>query len=349
LSSLALFDSLNPWVAVAAFAVGLIVGMTGVGGGALMTPVLVLLFRVHPLAAVSSDLVASLFLKPVGAAVHARRGTVNARLVLWLSVGSVPAAFAGVFILRAFGSEAAIDSTLRRVLGVVLVLAAVAVGLRTVLESMRAGGADDEQPIKVHRLRTIAIGIGGGLIVGMTSVGSGSVVIVLLMFLYPRLVGSRLVGTNLAQAVPLVAAAALGHLLYGDFRLALTTALVLGGVPGVYIGSRLSSRSPDVVLKPLVAFVLLATALGLLNPPVVVTGVLLAGALTMGLPLWSAFDAAGWTPEEWSGTGRRRTRWISFLAAGTVLPPAGTGLAIAYLLSVRPVLSHSRARAGANL
>lgn len=268
---------IDPAVAVAGLAVGFVVGMTGMGGGALMTPLMILLFKVEPLAAVSSDLVVSLLMKPVGGAVHARRGTVNRPLVGWLVCGSVPSAFAGVLLLRALtGHDPA--RALKPLLGAVLVVAAVSIGVKAALQRHRdqrtatgggsnGPGASDspEVPVTVRPAATVAIGAVGGLLVGLTSVGSGSVVIVLLLLLYPTLRSAQLVGTDLVQAVPLVAAAALGHLLFGDVRLGLTASLVVGALPGVYAGARISARAPDRVVKPTLALVMAASGLKLLG------------------------------------------------------------------------------------
>ena len=242
--------------------VGLVVGLTGMGGGALMTPLLVLFFNIQPLAAVSSDLVAAVVMKPVGGAVHLRRGTVNLQLVKWLALGSVPAAFAGVLVLRAMGKSDALQDRLKVLLGVALIVAAAAMVAKTFFDR---GREPSTQPVTVKPLATLAIGVVGGLIVGMTSVGSGSLMIVLLLVLYPQLTARQLVGTDLVQAVPLVLSAAVGHLLFGDFALGLTGSLLLGSVPGVYLGARLSSKAPDVVIRPALVVVLLATALKMLG------------------------------------------------------------------------------------
>jgi uncharacterized membrane protein YfcA len=336
--------AVDPWIAAAGLIVGLMVGMTGMGGGALMTPILVIIFRVHPLAAVSSDLVASLFMKPVGALVHAHRRTVDWHLILWLALGSVPSAFAGVLVLRALGPGTTIDATLRYLLGLVLLVSALAVAARALLEANRRqrGGGHVER-VAVHRLRTLAIGIIGGLIVGMTSVGSGSVVIVMLMLLYPRLRGSRLVATDLAQAVPLVAAAALGHLLFGDFKLNLTFSILLGGIPGVYIGSRFSAWAPDAVIKPLLAFVLLASAMSLLKVPTLAMAIVLVVVVTIGLPLRAAVDATRWTAEEWRRIGRSRSRWLALEVVAAGVPVLGIAMAIAYFVIARPELAARKA------
>jgi uncharacterized membrane protein YfcA len=217
----------DPALALARFLVGIVVGLSGMGGGALMTPVLVLFFGVQPLAAVSSDLVAAAVMKPVGGAVHVRRGTVNLELVKWLCFGSIPTAFTDVLLLRMLGDDETIQSTVKVGLGVALVIAAAALVVRAYIQLVaRAGSRADGTPpgeglgrgapmVKVRVLPTIAVGAAGGLIVGMTSVGSGSLIIISLLALYPLLTALWLVGTDLVQAVPLVGAAALAHLLFG--------------------------------------------------------------------------------------------------------------------------------------
>jgi hypothetical protein len=271
---------LDLWVALAGLGVGFVVGLTGMGGGALMTPVLVLVFGIQPLAAVSSDLVAAVVMKPVGGGVHLRRGTVRTDLVRWLALGSVPAAFAGVLVLRAIGA-AAVQDRLQLLLGVVLLVAATAMVARIVMQSRRVDAATTATR-RVRPVPTLLVGVVGGLIVGMTSVGSGSLMIVALMFLYPAMSTAELVGTDLVQAVPLVLSAALGHLLFGDLQFGLTAALLLGSVPGVYLGARVSSRAPDAIVRPALVFVLLLSALKLLDAPnpvlLTVVGIAACGA-----------------------------------------------------------------------
>jgi uncharacterized membrane protein YfcA len=253
-------------VAIASLGVGFVVGLTGMGGGALMTPILVLLFGIQPLAAVSSDLVASFVMKPIGGGVHLRKGTVNRELVRWLVTGSVPAAFAGVFVIRAMGGDH-IESRVKMALGIALLVAASLIVVKAILLARRAQVQETDEPIRIRPLQTAAIGALGGLVVGMTSVGSGSLIIVMLLFVYPTLQGSQLVGTDLVQAVPLVGAAALGHIFFGDFKLGLTTSVLIGAIPGVYVGAHASARAPDEVIRPALAFVLTASALKLLSVP----------------------------------------------------------------------------------
>lgn len=286
---------IDPLLTLACFGIGIVVGLTGMGGGALMTPVLVLFFGIPPLTAVSSDLVAAAVMKPVGSWVHLRRGTVNLELVKWLCVGSIPAAFAGVFIIRGLGNGEKIQHFTQVALGVALLVAATGLAVRAYLRLIeRAKKRDGKLPplpterpdVVVRKGSTILLGIVGGVIVGMTSVGSGSLIIIALMALYPTLKANQLVGTDLVQAVPLVASAALAHIFFGDFQLSLTTSLLLGSVPGVWVGAQLSSRAPGGLVRRVLAFVLLASALKLFQLPNRATGYILAAALLLAPAIW---------------------------------------------------------------
>lgn len=286
---------------LAGFGVGIVVGLTGMGGGALMTPVLVLFFGIPPLAAVSSDLVVSAVMKPVGAAVHLRRGTVNRRLVGWLCLGSVPAAFTGVLFARALGRGEQVQHVIKVALGIALLLATAGLVVKSYLalaerarrRARRAAGLeapsagrDQLKEITVRPLPTILIGLAGGVIVGMTSVGSGSLIIIALLALYPALKANNLVGTDLVQAVPLVFSAAIAHLLFGDFRLNLTLALLLGSIPGVFLGAQLSSRLPGGLVRRVLTLVLLASGLKLLDLSNAAMVATLAAVVVAGPPLW---------------------------------------------------------------
>jgi hypothetical protein len=269
-------------MALAGLGVGVVVGLTGMGGGALMTPVLVLLFGVPPLAAVSSDLAASAVMKPFGGWVHARRGTVNWSLVRWLCLGSVPSAFCGVLVMRAIGGGRGVQDAVQVALGVALLLAAG--GLVAKLFARTGGG--DALPIRVRPLPTVLLGAIGGLVVGMTSVGSGSLIIVVLLALYPTLRANDVVGTDLVQAVPLVAAAALGHGLFGELRLDIATSVLAGSIPGVLIGARLSSRAPAGAVRGALIVVLIASALKLLGLSTELVGLGAAVALVATLAVY---------------------------------------------------------------
>ncbi|MFC4997610.1 sulfite exporter TauE/SafE family protein [Dactylosporangium cerinum] len=274
---------MDPVMALAGLGVGVVVGLTGMGGGALMTPILVLFFGIPPLAAVSSDLAASAVMKPFGGWVHARRGTVNWALVRWLCLGSVPAAFTGVLLMRALGDGESVQDVVRVALGVALLLAVV--GLLIKAYTGRKSDKSDVAPeITIKPIPTVLLGALGGVVVGMTSVGSGSLIIVILLALYPMLRPNDLVGTDLVQAIPLVAAAALGHAIFGDLKLDLAAAVLIGSVPGVLIGARLSSRAPAGVVRAALVIVLIASALKLFEVPTAIVGAVVA-ATTVGAVL----------------------------------------------------------------
>jgi uncharacterized protein len=236
--------------------------MTGAGGGALMTPMLILLFGVTPSSAISSDLVAAVVMRPIGALVHLRAGTVNLRLVRWMVLGSVPAAFLGAYLLRVLGHAHSAQHKIETALGIALLVGAAAMVLRFALDrrqgQTRAGLVTD---VVARPAVTVAIGVVGGLIVGMTSVGSGSLMIILLLFAYPTIGANQLVGTDLTQAVPLTLAAAIGSLVFGHVQFGVTGSLIIGSVPAVLVGSLLSSTVPDRYVRPAIAFVIFASGL----------------------------------------------------------------------------------------
>ena len=291
---------------VAGLIVGVVVGLTGMGGGALMTPILVIFFNTHPSAAVSSDLVTSLFMKPVGGAIHWHRATVHRQLVKYLLIPAVPAAFAGVFVLNAMGNGDTLQARIKLGLGAALLMAFVAMVLRLMMTRPLPGLVGDGLESPVRRLPTVIVGLLGGLVVGMTSVGSGSMIIVALMWLYPRLSNRALVGTDLVQAVPLVGAAALGHVLFGDVELGLTASLLIGAMPGVFIGAQISSRTTASWLRPVLAAVLLASALKLLEAPSVLTGVIALAVAVLLLLLPQILRRTG-VPKWASGVDKRET------------------------------------------
>jgi uncharacterized membrane protein YfcA len=270
-------------IAIAGLIVGFVIGLTGMGGGALMTPVLIIFFGITPSAAISSDVVASVILKPIGGGVHIRRRTVNWKLVRWLAIGSVPAAFVGAYLIDVIAGDG-FESRVKTILGVVLLVAAVAMFAKVVVQSRRGVGPIDSRldPRLIKPLPTLLIGVLGGFIVGMTSVGSGSLIIVMLILLYPTLSSREMVGTDLVQAIPLVAAAALGHILFGNLQLDLTASVLVGAIPGVYFGARISSTASDRYIRPVLVAVLALSALKLLSLP---NGALLAFAIAEVLAL----------------------------------------------------------------
>jgi Sulfite exporter TauE/SafE len=184
----------------------------------------------------------------------------------------------------------------------------------------------------------VLIGVAGGLVVGMTSVGSGSLMIVLLLLLYPMLSSARLVGTDLVQAIPLVASAALGHLLFGDFRLDLTSSLLIGSLPGVYLGAKVSSRARDGIVRPALALVLIASGLKLVGVDTLQLALLVGGVVLLAVPAWGALDAAVHPGPAWASApvGRRLV-----IGAQLVGAPLGLGflVALAYFGLIRPHLT----------
>lgn len=283
---------MNGYVVMGSAVVGLLVGMTGAGGGALMTPMLVLLFSVKPAAAISSDLVAAVAMRPFGAAVHLKRGTVNRAMVGYMALGSVPSAFVGAYLLHLMDHTTAATANVEKALGAALLLGAAAMAVRYVMDRRAANprpGLLEE--VRVRPLATVGIGVVGGLVVGLTSVGSGSLIIVMLMTAYPSLSATRLVGTDLAQAIPLTGAAALGALAFGHVQFPLTAAVILGGVPAVLAGSLLSSRIRDQWLRPAIFCVILASGLkyagvGNADLALAVGAALIAVLLDAGVVAW---------------------------------------------------------------
>jgi uncharacterized protein len=328
---------LDPWKAIAGALVGFTVGLTGMGGGALMTPILVLVFGIDPGTAVSSDLLASLVMKPVGASVHFRRGTVNWSLARWLAAGSVPAAFAGVFVLNELGSGDEVAKRIKTLLGWALIVAAVSMVARAFLSARGRAAKTELDPAAppVKRVATLFIGLAGGFIVGMTSVGSGSLMMVMLLLLYPRLSAKQLVGTDLVQAIPLVGSATLSHFFFGHIDLSVTGSLLIGSLPGVYLGARVSSRAPDAIIRPALVVILTLSALKLLDFSNTALGGAALLLVCIGAPLWGATDASLRSQEEWVQSGRRRTTWVT---AQAVAAPflVGLPLAVYYAFVVRP-------------
>ena len=278
---------IDPYIVLGSAVVGFLVGMTGAGGGALMTPMLILLFSVKPSTAISSDLVAAVVMRPIGAAVHLGKGTVNLRLVGWMVLGSVPMAFLGAYLLHLLGDSSAAETNIEIALGAALLVGAAAMVLRYWLDR-RAGHIRGEvvHDLTVRPLPTIAIGMVGGVIVGMTSVGSGSLMIVFLLFLYPMLGANQLVGTDLTQAVPLTLAAALGALAFGHVEFAVTTSVIIGSVPAVVVGSFLSSRAPDRYIRPVIMFVIFASGLKYVGVSTTALGWILCAVLLAAATVW---------------------------------------------------------------
>lgn len=254
------FDLLH---ALAGLLVGILVGLTGVGGGSLMTPLLVLMFGVSPQTAVGTDLLYAAITKSVGSAVHGWRDTVDWKIMRRLATGSLPAACITLFLLNSYvhiGKSA--SHVILLVLGIMLVLTALGILFQRQLLgfAVHHRAADP----KFALVPTVALGAVLGTLVSITSVGAGAIGVMVLLMLYRRLPISRIVGTDIAHAVPLAFVAGLGHWIIGDVDPVLLLNLLAGSLPGVVIGSLLSSRAPDGLLRPALAAVLLVSGFRLL-------------------------------------------------------------------------------------
>jgi uncharacterized membrane protein YfcA len=237
------------------FAVGAIVGMTGVGGGSLMTPLLVLLFGIVPATAVGTDLLYAAITKSGGTFVHARRGNVDWRIVGLLACGSLPAAaltlsLASYLGLGGLGNSARIITVS---LGIALMLTAVALVFRRRLQAWAQSHDVDALPSLRHARLTVFTGAMLGALVSLSSVGAGALGVTALFFLYPRLAVRSIVGADLAHAVPLTLVAGLGHWWLGNVDWVLLGTLLTGSLPGIFVGSHLAHRIPERVLRPTLA------------------------------------------------------------------------------------------------
>lgn len=281
-------------ILAAGFVVGVVVGLTGMGGGALMTPALIFLGVGDAATVVTADLTAAAIYKTGGAAVHAREGSPNLTLAKWLIVGSVPFALLGPHLVNWVTDDAEqLDFTLKMSIGFALLLAASTYALRLYinLRNVRRGATPGDPDPRIRPVPTLLVGALGGLLVGITSVGSGSVIMVALLMLYPGLSAIRLVGTDLVQAVPLVLAAAISNIALHGLDWHLLIPLVIGSVPGTIIGSRIAPKVPQSVIRRAIVVVLTMSGVALL-------------------------DKAGWAP---LGAGKDDTHPILIAVIGLVM------------------------------
>ncbi len=242
------------------FGVGFVVGVTGVGGGSLMTPLLVLAFGVAPATAVGTDLLYAALTKLGGSWAHSRNGTVDWKVVGLLAAGSVPAALVSILVLKSLAlDEARLRALITAILSVALVLTALALLLKPYLQQMirRGDGAVHELHGRRLASATVATGAVLGVLVTLSSVGAGALGVVALLFLYPRTPMARIVGTDIAHAVPLALVAGAGHAALGTVNFALLGSLLLGSLPGIWLGSHIGVKIPERVLRPVLASMLL--------------------------------------------------------------------------------------------
>jgi uncharacterized protein len=258
-----LLSGINPLYSLAGLLVGILVGLTGVGGGSLMTPLLVLLFNFHPATAVGTDLLFASMTKTVGSLVHGWRKSVDWKIVAQLGSGSVPAAITTLALLGYAGPPSDITAKLMTTsLGGMLILTSIAVlyqGRLVAFATSRFGASFSRD----RAWPTVTLGVTLGFLVSVTSVGAGAIGVTALLILYPRMSVAKIVGSDIAHAVPLTLVAGMGHWYIGNVDLSLLASLLVGSVPGVVIGSFIGSRAPDRFLRPLLAAVLLLVGMKL--------------------------------------------------------------------------------------
>jgi uncharacterized protein len=247
------------------FVVGAIVGLTGMGGGSLMTPLLILLFGVHPLTAVGTDLLYAAVTKAAGTAIHSKNGNVDWRVAGLLAAGSVPATVLTIWVLSRMPKQSPTTAAIISMsIGVALIIAAVAIFFRRRIRDYALARADKPTRTRYSGPITVVFGALLGTVVSLCSVGAGALGVAVLFFLYPRLPPVRIVGSDLAHAVPLTLVAGLGHWIIGSVDWHIVGALLLGSLPGIYIGSHLAARIADRFLLPALASMLMLLGLRLI-------------------------------------------------------------------------------------
>jgi hypothetical protein len=247
-----LLTSLNPLYALSGLAVGVLVGLTGVGGGSLMTPLLVLVFGIHPTTAVGTDLLYAAATKTVGTGVHGFKRTVQWGIVGRLALGSAPASAITLWVLSQAKHTAAVNGLITTALGWALLTTAIAILFRKAIVGFVTSRAGELEPGRVTAF-TILLGAVLGVLVSLTSVGAGALGMTVLLILYPKMDVAKLVGSDIAHAVPLTLLAGLGHWMMGSVDWRLLASLLCGSIPGIIVGSLLAARTPDGVLRPVLA------------------------------------------------------------------------------------------------
>jgi uncharacterized membrane protein YfcA len=248
------------------FGVGILVGMTGVGGGSLMTPILILIIGVKPITAIGTDLAYSAVTRTLGGWRHWRRRTVDVPLSLWMALGSVPAAVGGVVALKALqhGDKQSFDDTVLITLAAVLMLCGLAMLTRFLLPQGTAGEHERVEMTTRHKVIAVILGLSIGFVIGVTSAGSGALIVVALVLVY-RMAPRQVVGTDMFHAAILLWAAALAHLVAGDIDFGLAGTILIGSIPGVWIGSALMYRVPVGALRMALALLLVGASLALVQ------------------------------------------------------------------------------------
>jgi len=253
---------------VAGLVVGMAVGATGVGGGSLMTPILILFYGISPAIAVGTDLLYASISKAFAVTLHGKNGSVDWKIVGWLAVGSVPAALLTLLFIHYHGPGEQLDRLIKLVLAAAIVLTATGTLLRSQLLAF-AKHERFEWVRRVHargqRAMTVASGVAIGALVTISSVGAGVIGMMMLLLIYPRHTAIRLVGSDLAHAVLITGIAGLGHAGLGTVNYELLLYLLIGAIPGIWLGTRVGFRLPDRMLRPAIAGLLLVVGAGMLT------------------------------------------------------------------------------------
>ncbi|HEX7293901.1 MAG TPA: sulfite exporter TauE/SafE family protein, partial [Solirubrobacterales bacterium] len=252
---------MDPAIVIFGFGIGAMVGMTGMGGGTLMTPLLILIFGVKPVTAIGTDIFYAAVTKTVGGWRHLRMGTVNMKLAYWLAAGSVPAAVGGVWaisVLQDKIGEEELDSIVYALLGGTLLMVGIITLARALILSKLVEERDDFELQRRHKVAAVVIGATTGFVIGITSAGSGTVIAILLIAVF-RLTPVKVVGTDVFHAAILLWAAGIAHWVGGNVDFVLAGNILLGSVPGVVVGSHFATRAPTGFLRTALGVVLIAS------------------------------------------------------------------------------------------
>jgi len=281
---------MDPAIVIFGFGIGAMVGMTGMGGGTLMTPLLIFFFGVKPVTAIGTDIFYAAVTKTVGGWRHLRMGTVNISLALWLAAGSVPAAVTGVWaisVLQSKVGEERLDSIVYALLGGTLLMVGIITLARALILSKLIEERDDFELKRRHKVAAVAIGATTGFVIGITSAGSGTVIAILLISVY-RLTPRKVVGTDVFHAAILLWAAGIAHWVGGNVDFMLAGNILLGSVPGVIVGSNYAARAPVSFLRTALGVVLIASGIVTVQKgdPVVWPIAAVVAGVGLGLLIW---------------------------------------------------------------
>ena len=297
---------MDPAIIVFGFGIGALIGMTGMGGGTLMTPLLILIFGVKPVTAIGTDIFYAAVTKTVGGWRHLRMGTVNLGLTFWLALGSVPASIAGVGVISILQDrigEARLNSIVYALLGGTLLMVGIITLARALILSNLVEERDDFEIKRRHKVAAVLIGVTTGFVIGVTSAGSGTVIAILLIAIY-RLTPQRVVGTDVFHAAILLWAAGLAHWVSGNVDFVLAGNILLGSVPGVVVGAHFATRAPTGLLRTALGVVLIGSGsvTGQKGDPVVWP----IAAVLAGLGLLALIYAPRWYQRRKMRAGVRR-------------------------------------------